>query len=51
MENEVTASWDTLMRQAPDTADFYLGKVIEYIDNRLGELSSSHGRHRVATLE
>tara|TARA_Y100001951_G_scaffold91492_1_gene85517 strand:- start:114 stop:416 length:303 start_codon:yes stop_codon:yes gene_type:complete len=35
VSGELTAG--DLMRQAPDTIDFYLRKGIDYIDNHLGE--------------
>ena len=35
--NMIIASSDTLMRQAPATADVYLGQAIEMIDARLGK--------------
>ena len=33
----ITASPATLMRQAPDTAGLYLGKVVECVDREFGE--------------
>jgi hypothetical protein len=35
--NEITASSDTLVDQAPATAETYLRRAIEDIDNLLGE--------------
>jgi hypothetical protein len=37
MSERITANGDTLMRQAPMTADLYLGEAIEDIDKRLGK--------------
>jgi DNA-binding phage protein len=35
--DRITASAETLMKQAALTADYYLSQAIEDIDNRLGE--------------